>query len=224
MSSIQIFHRAPDGDETVVGVLDGDRIKAHSARVRALVAAQPPKIMYRFTFSGPTAESLKIVLDQINALPRGQVLQIAVNTRNLVKAIDIHRAIECLQIEPDQGKIVGHLNGYLSHEILTAEEMVAVHLAYGTPGNKNHKTWSTMIHTIAYRWVGGDVPQSVADELKGAAMQHPTLDAALNAKVDELQAIKTSREEAIERRVLRDQRRAAREEKRAAKRAAREQQ
>lgn len=215
MSCVQIFHRAPDGDETVVGVLDGDRIKSHSARVRALVAAVPPNIMYKFTFFGPSADSLKIVLDQINALQRGEVLQIAINTRDLVKAIDIHRAVECLQIEPDQGKIVGHLNGYLSHEVPTAEEMVAVHLAYGTPGNKHNKTWNTMIHTIAYRWTGGDVPDDVASELKDAAMQYPALDAALNAKADELQAIQRSREEAIQRRAVRDERRAARDERRA---------
>lgn len=200
MSSVQLFHRCATGTETLVGVINGDLIKAHSVTIRNLIATRPQDIIHRVTLRGPTAEGLKLVLDQVQALQRDEVLEISINTRNIEKAIDVHRAVECMKIEPPQHKIEGHLNGFLSHELPTPKEMIAIHNAYGAPGNAYAKVWNTMVHMIAYKWVGGDIPQDTAIALKRAARDHPALDAALDKRVDQLEKIRKRQQEANEKR------------------------
>lgn len=199
MSSVQLFHRSATGTESLVGVIDGDLIKAHSATIRNLIATRPQDIIHRVTLRGPTVEGLKLVLDQVQVLQNDEVLEININTRNIEKAIDVHRAVECMKIEPPQTKIEGHLNGFLSHELPTPKEMVAIHNAYGAPSSAYVKVWNTMVHTIAYKWVGGDIPQDTI-ALKRVARDHPALDAALNKRVDQLEKIRKRQQEANEKR------------------------
>jgi hypothetical protein len=51
-----------------------------------------------------------------------------------------------------------------------------------------------MIQTIAYKYVGGTISNEMANLLKEVAIDHPDLDAALNAKVTEPQKIRERRE------------------------------
>jgi hypothetical protein len=167
MSSVQLFHVDSAGNETLVGVVDGDLIKKHSAEVRNLIATRPYQIVHKVTLRGPSVEGLRYVLNEIQTLEPGKALEITTKTRNIEQAIDIHRAIHCMKIEPTQTRVEGHLNGFLSHQLATPDEMVAIHNAYGSPNSRYNKIWKTMIHTIAYKWVGGGMnkTQSGTSEL-----------------------------------------------------------
>jgi hypothetical protein len=193
MSVVQAYHRDRSGDVELIGIYDGDRVKAHSALIRNTIATRAG-VMHDVELQGPTFAALKVILGTIHAMKQGEVLQLAITTRNLAKAIDIHRAIHYLKVEPEQTKIVGHLNGYLSHQLINPDEMVVVYLAYGHPDNPFHKIFCTMIQTIAYKYVGGTISKEMANFLKEAAIDYPDLDAALNAKVTELQKIRERRE------------------------------
>lgn len=194
MSSVQIFHRAPSGEETLVAVIDGDRIKAHCAAIRDLIATEPPAIIYTVTLAGPNFEALKVVVEAIAALDSRDVLKINITTRDLVKAIQIHCVTHGLRIEPPQDQIAGHLNGFLSHQLVTAREMIAVHTYYSAPNNPNIKIWKTMIHTVAWKFVAGEMTADEQSALKTAAVGLPALDTAIDSKVKELQAMKKNRE------------------------------
>ena len=194
MSVVQAYHRDQSDTVLLIGLYDGDRIKAHSALIRDMIAARPVGVIYDVELQGPSFEGLKVVLDNIHTVQQGQVLQIKISTRNLAKAIAIHLAIHYLRVEPDQTQVVGHLNGYLSHQLVNPDELVEVHLNYGRPGHPYHKIWETMIQTIAYKYVGGDISQRTANFLKETVLSYPELDAALNAKVDELHKIRARRQ------------------------------
>jgi hypothetical protein len=200
MSSVQIFHRDSAGNETLVGVVDGDLIKKHSAEVRNLLATRPPQLVTKVTLHGPSVYGLSEVLKEIKTLEKGRTLEITTKTRDIDEAIDIHRAIHCMKIEPTQTKVEGHLKGYLSHQIVTPAEMVAVHKAYGNPNGPYNKIWKTMIHTIAYKWVGSDMNKTQSDRLKAVAREIPDLNAAIANRVAALEKIKKKQQEMSEKR------------------------
>jgi hypothetical protein len=202
MSSVQLFHVDSAGNETLVGVVDGDLIKKHSAEVRNLIATRPHQIVHKVTLRGPSVEGLRYVLNEIQTLEPGKALEITTKTRNIEQAIDLHRAIHCMKIEPTQTRVEGHLNGFLSHQLATPDEMVAIHNAYGSPNSRYNKIWRTMIHTIAYKWVGGGMNKAQSDQLKAAARDHSDLNAAISKRVGELEKIKKKQQETSEKRAV----------------------
>jgi hypothetical protein len=57
-----------------------------------------------------------------------------------------------------------------------------------------------MIHTIAYKWVGGGMNKAQSDQLKAAARDHSDLNAAISKRVGELEKIKKKQQETSEKR------------------------
>jgi hypothetical protein len=180
-----VYYLDHDGNTTTVGVYDGDHIKAHSALIRNEIAAEGPQIIYRVTLKGPTIRSLKFVLNEINAVQQGQVLAIKITTRDIQQAIDIHSATQYLQVEPEQTTIEGHIHGYLAKQLVNPDEMLAVFNTYGNAGNCFHRTFETMLSTIAWGQLDGTIPTEQGNLLKQTAMLYPELDNAISAKVVE---------------------------------------
>jgi hypothetical protein len=203
MSVVQAYHRDRAGNVELIGIYDGDRVKAHSARIRDMISTQDPGVIFQVRLEGPTFAALRVVLNSIHTMQRDRVLDIKITTRDLAKVIDIHRATLYLKVEPEQTRMVGHLNGYVSHQIINPDEMIAVYLTYGHRTNPNHKIFCTMVQTLAFNCVGGNIPQQMADYIKESALRHPDLDAALNAKVNELQKIKDRRQKQAEKKAAR---------------------
>ena len=188
MSSVQAFYRphGPGGPIDRIGVFDGDHMKAHSARIRKTMADAGPYVIYRVYLERPTFESLQIVLREIDRVKQGQLLQIKITTRDIKKAIDIHNAVQYLQVEPEQTLVEGHINGYLSKVLVSADEMVAVYNNYGNPSSRFHRTFETMLSTIAWAQLDHLIPTAQGNLLKQTALRYPALDKAISDKVVEV--------------------------------------
>ncbi|GAB7336437.1 hypothetical protein MBLNU13_g09733t1 [Cladosporium sp. NU13] len=204
MSSVQAYYRHNGGAIDLIGVFDGDRIKAHSALIRSQIATLEPNIIYRVYLRGPTFESLKVVLQEIDSAQVDEVFQIAIKTRDIQKAINIHSAIQYLQVEPEQTKVVGHFHGYVSHQLVNPDEMVALYLAYGNPDGRFHKIFEVMIQDIAWRYLQGTIPRRQGDLLKEASLRYPAIDAAISAKIVELRREKQRKEEQARKKAARN--------------------
>lgn len=196
MSAAQVWHKDLKG-KTEYFVIDGDLLAAHSIFFRRIKNALGLKTVYKVWVVGetaPTWEATKMVLQEINSLKPGKVLNISTSHLGPSLAIQLHRAICYLRIEPVQDQIEGHIKGFLSHQLVSPTEMLEVHAYYGAPTHAHHSIWSTMIHHIAFTWVHGGMTQTKKDALKAAANAHPDLQKALIAKVRELRGIKKGRD------------------------------
>jgi hypothetical protein len=154
--------------------------------IRNEIASQGPQIIYRVDLQGPTIRSLRVVLNEINAVQQGQILAIKITTRDIKQAIDIHRATQYLQVEPEQTTVEGHIKGYLAKQLVSPDEMLEVFNTYGNAGNRFHKIFETMLSTIAWAQLEGEIPTEQGNLLKQTAVLHPELDRAISAKVVEM--------------------------------------
>lgn len=195
MSAAQVWHKDPRG-KTEYFVIDGDLLAAHSDFFRRIKNALGLKTVYKVWVVGdtaPTWEATKMVLQEINSLKPGKILNISTSHLGPSLAIQLHRAICYLRIEPVQDH-EGHIKGFLSRQLVSPKEMHEVHTYYGNPTHTHHSIWSTMIHHIAFTWVHGGMTQAKKDALKTAASAHADLQNALVAKVTELRGIKKGRD------------------------------
>lgn len=206
MSSVQIFHRDENRNETLVSVIDGDRIKAHSGTIRVKILNSPPDIIYRFTLYGPSAAAFKHVIEEIKFVDSNKVLFIPIHHTGLAEAIDIHQAVSLLQIEPMQSHIEGHIRGFLSHNLVTPEQLQLLQITYGAAveGTAGHKIMSVMVATLAYDDVHGHMSDDVKIALQRACAPYPKLTEAINHKVHVLRMIKMNKERTSKKRAARE--------------------
>lgn len=213
MSSVQILHRNDNGEETVVRVVDGDLIKAHSKTVRDMIARSEPALIYRISLIGPTFDSLSFVIEEIvKADEKKLPLSIKLGPHGIIQSCGIHRAIKCMQIEPEQLLVPKHLNGNLAHRQVTAEEMLMVHEAYCSIDNPHLKLFNVMVTTTAWNFVNDKMTDGQKKQLKQAALTQLSLDAALAVKIRELKEVKRVSKIIAEKRAAREAKRAAREQ------------
>ena len=210
MSSVQILHKDIEtGEETVVIVIDGDLIKKHSKTVRDIIDSRTEKeVVNKIVLKGPEYDALKYVLEQIveAAGRKKPVLAINLGHRSVLSSLRIHRAIKCLQIQPEQTGVPARINGMLSHELATVSEMLAVHAAYASVDNPHGKLYNTMLHTIAWRFVNDEeMKEGRKKQLFEAAQSQPDLFEAIGAKVREFQEKKRVRAIIAEKRRVRDE-------------------
>ena len=210
MSSVRILHKDIEtGEETVVIVIDGDLIKKHSKTVRDIIDSRTEKeVVNKIVLKGPEYDALKYVLEQIveAAGRKKPVLAINLGHRSVLSSLRIHRAIKCLQIQPEQTGVPARINGMLSHELATVSEMLAVHAAYASVDNPHGKLYNTMLHTIAWRFVNDEeMKEGRKKQLFEAAQTQPDLFEAIGAKVREFQEKKRVRAIIAEKRRVRDE-------------------
>jgi hypothetical protein len=211
MSSVQVFHKDPEtGDETMVIVMDGDLAKKHSKTIRDMIASKTePELVHKIVLKGPEFDALKWVLDQIveGAGRKKKVLNMELGWRSIQPSLRIHRAIKCLQIQPEQFAAPAHINKSLARELVTCHEMLAVHAAYASVDNPHGKLYTTMINTIAWRFVNDPEMQiGRKRQLSQASATQPDLFAAISAKVEEFLEKKRVRLIIAEERVNRNER------------------
>lgn len=193
---------------------DGDHIKAHSALIRNILAPIEPHPIIRVYLRGATIETLRIVLNEIDKVQPGEVLQMKIRTRDLSKAINIHRAIHYLQVEPAQPLVEGHFHGRLSKQLVNPDEVVAIFLNYGNPDGRFYRIFQIMVQKIAWDFVHDKIPPRQAELLKAAAERYPDIDAAIKAQVIQERGDKQRRDE-------RDERKAAKKQERQERKAGR---
>ncbi|KAM0721392.1 hypothetical protein Q7P37_002316 [Cladosporium fusiforme] len=206
MSSVQIFHRNKARDETLVSVVDGDRIKAHSGTIRDMLLTLPPQIIYRVVLRGPSPEAFRHVVQQVHFVDSRTTLFIPMRGTGLAEAIGIQQAITILQLEPAQSHVEGHINGYISHKGVSPAELSLVQEVYGHAyqGTTGHKIWTTMVAALAYRDVQGhDGDEEATASLREAALPYPSLRNAINKKCHQLRKIKETKEQTARKRAAR---------------------
>lgn len=183
MSSIQIL--VTTGTKTgVVGIMDGDLIKQHSATVRNIVDSQQPSLVYQVQFTNVAPPAIDWILKKIKANKPNKALYLKVHDLPLIQAICIEEAVRRMRIEPAQPHIEGHILGYVSHNIVTPSEMVTIHKAYhNISGSRIHKA---LIHHLSYNMIGGSIDSMLNDELFEAAQPFPALVTAVEVKLKEL--------------------------------------
>ena len=212
MSSVQIYHRNDNGEENHIANIDGDLIKRHSPTVRNLIVTRSPATVYKITLSGPTSEALKFVVDEIERAHNNKMedtLSITLGYRGISQSVRIHRAILCMKLQPEQPRVAAHIKGYLAHNRVTATEMLAVYDAYANVGNPHGNILNTMVNTIAWKFVEGELSAEQINQLKAASMLRPHLDGLLTVKVKELEEAKRVREIIAKKRAVKKAKRAA---------------
>jgi len=65
MSSVQVYHRNANDEDTFVACIDDDLIKRRSKTIHDLIATRSPALIHKVTLFGPTIEALAFVLNQI---------------------------------------------------------------------------------------------------------------------------------------------------------------
>lgn len=157
MSVVQVYLGTEDDPEIFVGIIDGDRIKAHSAKVREIIATREPKLIQQVHFSGPDFAAISYVVDKIRVQHPREVLRISVSDLPLTRAIAVHRAVLCMRIEPEQDHILGHLKGYVAHKLVSLRDMEIVYNEYGwhSKENEGYMVYKAMIDKIAWEWYHG---------------------------------------------------------------------
>jgi len=187
MPSIQVYHRDENNEETLVACIDGDLIKHRSKTIRDLIATRSPALIHKVTLFGPTFDALAFVLTQITeAHNKKKPLDIVPGSRGLLESLHIHRAILCLQIEPEQIKVPTHIIGYLAHNLIAPDEMVLVYEAYSSIDNSHGKLFTTMLSTTAWKIANKELSVDQITELKAAAETISHLDEVLTAKILEV--------------------------------------
>jgi hypothetical protein len=210
MSSVQILHKDNEtGEETIVIVIDGDLIKTHSKTIRDIIALKTePEVVHKIVLKGPEYDALKYVLEQIveAAGRKKKVLSIDLGYRSVLSSLRIHRAIKCLQIQPEQFSVPAKINSMLARELATVSEMLVVHDAYASVDNPHGKLYTTMINTIGWRFVNDEeMKDGRKTQLFQAAQTQPNLFAAVGAKIAELKEKKRDRLIIAEKRRVRDE-------------------
>jgi hypothetical protein len=212
MSSVQIIHIADDGEGTII-VMDGDLLKNHSKVVRDMIASKTvPEVIHKIVIRGPELEALKFVLEQIKKVgdkkKNKDVLNIDLGQRGVLASLRVHRAILCLQVEPEQFSVAARINNKVARELVAVQEMLSVTDAYSSINNPYGKLYTTMIHTIAWRFVNDpDMQVGRMKQLQEASATQPHLHAAIIAKIAELKEKKRIRGIIAEKRRVRDEKR-----------------
>lgn len=189
MSVVQLVLQTP----TELGhleTIDEDRIRAHSGLADQLLGPKPTEgeapleaLTKTITLRGAAPAALKYILERIKKNKTTRILHVKVHDLGLPRAVAIYEAAELLQLQPHQPQIEGHIVGYISHNLVTPEEMIAVHRIFESRQNTS-KTWRVLIHQIAWNLVHSRYTGQQADELVEACkVQYPDLYQAIDHKI-----------------------------------------
>ena len=176
--------------------VDQTIIKKHSATIRdALQAVDPNAQSKRVKLVNVSPGPLNWVLDRI--ISHRERLHIKVGDRQLHLVVALYETVEALRLEPAQPQIDGHIVGYLAHEKISPAGMKAVNAVF-EGRQQTSKFWGVMVHQIARDiQLCTKYTAKEFNELEEEAKKHPSLFAAVNNKVQELQSRQARYEAAI---------------------------
>ena len=168
MSVVQIYVKA--GDQRLFrGNINEALIRTHSKRVRdVLNTNQLNALTKEVTLAGAAPAAFDFVIGKIKGVKPPQQLYIKVHDLPLVRAIAVYEATEAMIIEPVQSHIENHIIGWVTHNIVSPDEMVALHkVFYGR--RDSSKVWDRLVHHIAWNIVEGKIVNPLGAELEVAA-------------------------------------------------------
>ena len=182
MPTIRLFFNDPNR-VLPLGEFDEALITKHSKTVRDALqtvnANQPVKDVY---LEGASAGPLKYVLTEIKN--RGSDIYLNMTGNPLDRCVAIYQAIEVLQVEPDQlQRTHGHIVQHIAHNPLTPADVKATWTVFES--RTNSKVYRTLIHHLAFDFVGGRYSTKEATALQNAAS--PALSTAVDARMEELE-------------------------------------
>ena len=194
MSVVQIYVKA--GDQRLFrGNINEALIRTHSKRVRdVLNTNQLNALTKEVTLAGAAPAAFDFVIGKIKGVKPPQQLYIKVHDLPLVRAIAVYEATEAMIIEPVQSHIENHIIGWVTHNIVSPDEMVALHkVFYGR--RDSSKVWDRLVHHIAWNIVEGKIVNPLGAELEVAARPYPELFEAVNEQKSVLEERKARQEE-----------------------------
>lgn len=191
MPSVKIFALTSSG-ASPVGTIDASLIARHSGTVREVIATMPAQDSYELTIYGVAPAAARWIIDKIATHSGNSKLYLRVADLPLQQGIAIEEAIRAMRIEPAQPHVEGHILGYVSHNIVNANEMLTLHRAYS--GITDSRIYKALIHHLAYNMIGGEIGLAKIDELHEAAQQYPALVTAVEERLKELQVRKAQAE------------------------------
>ena len=191
MAQVNIFVRKNDVS-TLVRTMDERTISKCSKTIRELLKGQkgPAKAV---TFTGVSPAPLNVVLSLIEK--SGSNIYIKIHKEPLDRGVAIYQAAEALQIEPAQPQMHGFIIQFIAHNKLEPSWMVAVHLAFESRSDTS-KAWTTMVHQMAWDFNNGKYEAEEAAALQEAARPYPTLLAAVDDRIKDLETRRANFNEA----------------------------
>ncbi|EMC90872.1 hypothetical protein BAUCODRAFT_571457 [Baudoinia panamericana UAMH 10762] len=193
MSVVQIYLQA-HVHHGLLEIVDEDRIRAHSVTISdALGQRDPTKLVKQVTLTGSAAAALKFVLIRVKNKKNKMGLHMKVHDLPLVRVVAIYQAVELLRIRPVQPHIEGHITGHVSHNLVTPEEMIAVHRVFESR-RETSKVWRTMVHQLGWYIANDRVSDEDRDALEKAAQALPSLHGEILSKGKELLEKRTVKE------------------------------
>lgn len=163
-------------------IIDEQRMRAHSLTVDNALGQPATSLKQSVTLNGAAPGALKYILERIKNNSKDKVLHIKVHDQGLMKAVAIYEAAELLQLQPAQPHIEGHIVGYISHALVTPEEMVAVHRCFESRVETS-KVWRVLIHQTAWNILHQKYTEQQTIALQTTASQHPSLVAAIDNRI-----------------------------------------
>ena len=174
-----------NGKTALFRTVDEAIITKHSIFVRNAVDDSVPgdkTVFIRGASPGPLTFVLDMIVKNYSTMTD---TTIRVHKEPLTKCVMVYEALEVLQVDPPQGKVEGHITGYVAHHQLTPDEMVAVHRVFEAKQNVS-RAWPTMVHQIGWDHIHAKYTEAQAEALQTAARQYPSLHNAIDTKITEL--------------------------------------
>ncbi|KAK4896476.1 hypothetical protein LTR27_005692 [Elasticomyces elasticus] len=188
---VKIILRAPSKPDQLIDTVSEARIREHSATIDGALAAagdgaELTKTVY---LSGGAPAALDFVIHRIAGKQEGRNLHIKVHDMPLVRAAAVFEAVEVLKVRPAQSHIEGHVVGYISHDKVTPDEMMAVTRA-SYPYRNTIKIFNTLVQQVAWGLVHGKYDEVEANFLHNRSREFSEFCRAVTNRMWELKAKK----------------------------------
>lgn len=171
-----------NGQTNVIARIDEKIITKCSARIRDVLAQQPPSATKAVVLTGAAPGPLRFVLNQINN--EGEKIFIKGHKlESLEQALMIWQACEVLIVEPHQVKFEGWIVQDVAHRKISVREMQVINHLFA----QQHRVWKAMIYQIGWQINDGQYTVREIEAIAEAAEAYPELLVALDDKVKSLQ-------------------------------------
>lgn len=189
MSYVKILLAVPGRPDELLDTIPEPRIRAHSASIDRALAAQRISNATDKTvcLSGAAPAALSYVIHRIAGKKKGRELHIKVHDMSLQRAVAVFEATDVLDVRPAQPHIEGNIIGYISHYVVTPDEMMAVARA-SVHRRDTSRIFGTLIQQVAWNLVHGRYTEDQATALQNQALEWTDFHHTIDNRMRELQA------------------------------------
>lgn len=163
MVVIEIWLQTPTQLGLLTTIEEG-QVRRHSVTVDSVLTNEGPggasPLVRKITLQGAAPAALKHVMNQIRTHNNQYPVYIKVHDIPFVKALVIFEAVQLLQVTDPQPHIEGHIVGYISHNKLSVEEILAAaKIGYARRDEQTEleksKILTVLIHQTAWVRISG---------------------------------------------------------------------